>query len=357
MALVHDYLLVLRGAERTFAVMADCWPRSPVYTLVYDLDALGNRFTAHPLRPSPLQRLGLRQKGFRRMLPLYPWATGQLDVGSHTLVVSSSSAFAHGVRTNPEAKHVCYCHTPFRYAWFEQERAAAELPMVLRPLLFAILASIRRWDRHAADRVTHYVANSRFTQERIARVWNRDSTVVYPPVEVHRFQPGEPDDYLLIVTELVAHKRVDQALTAARRAGRSVKVVGTGPELETLEAAHSDHVEFLGRVDDLALATLYAEAQAVVLTAVEEFGITAVEAQAAGRPVVAPAAGGPLETVVDGETGVLVPLDDPDALAEVLREVDFCSFSPQRAIEQARQFSTDSFRERFTSEVERVVAA
>lgn len=351
--LVHDYLLVMRGAERTFAAMADAWPSADIYTLLYDRDGTQNRFESRRVTTSYLQSLHLRQSNFRRALPLFPRAAERLPVKDHDVVVSSSSAFAHGVAISPDAVHICYCHSPFRYVWHERERGCAELPAVMRPLLRRSLDRVRRWDTRAAHAVTRYVANSQTTRRRIHEFYGRESTVVHPPVDVTRFSVGdEVSDYALMVTELVCHKRVDIALEAARRAGQRIKVVGTGRELPALAARFGDSAEFLGRVPDAALADLYARARMFVMTNVEEFGIAAVEAQAAGRPVVAAAAGGALETVIPGETGVLVPEDDVDAFAEVFRYTDFSRFSPVAARRNAERFSV----ERFQNELRAIVA-
>jgi glycosyltransferase involved in cell wall biosynthesis len=353
-SLVHDYLLTLRGAERTFAAMADSWPEASISTLLYDERATRRRFAGRRIHTSYLQSTGLRQGRFRVLLPLFPWAVEQLHVEPADVVLSSSSAFAHGVRPDPAAIHVCYCHSPFRYVWQERERALAEAPVVLRPALRRLLARIRCWDVAASRRVTQYIANSRVTRERIAAYWERDATVVHPPVDVERFRIGEPEDFFLVVGELVPHKRVDVALEAALRAGRRVKVVGTGPERARLESCYGDTAEFLGSVDDEALVALYARARALVVANVEEFGIAAVEAQAAGRPVVAVDAGGVQETVRDGETGILVPVGAVDALAEALAFVDFEKFDPLAIARRAQQYSRTSFQSRLRRELERV---
>ena len=357
LALAHDYLLVMRGAERTFAAMAACWPAAPVYTLLYDAAATGDAFRARQVRCSYLQRLPVRQRGFRALLPLFPGAVDRLRVEQHPVLVSSSSAFAHGLRVPSGSTHICYCHSPFRYAWHERHRALEEVRRPLRPVVRRTLDRIREWDLDASTRVSHYIANSRITRERIAEFWGRDSRVVHPPVDVDRFHPSEPEDYVLIVTELVPHKRVEVALRAAQRAGLPVRVVGTGPDLPRLRHLSGPHAEFLGRVDDLPLARLYARARALVVPNVEEFGITAVEAQAAGRPVVAVAAGGATETVVDGRTGVLVPPGDGDALAEALRHTDFDSFSTEDLQANAQRFSAAAFKRRLREEVTRLAAA
>ena len=354
--LVHDYLLVMRGAERTFAEIASCWPDAPIYTLLYDEAGTDRCFEGREIHASFLQRLRVRQRGFRRFLPFFPRAVEHLPVGSCDLVVSSSSAFAHGVRAAAGAVHVCYCHSPFRYAWHERERALAEARRPMRPQLRRTLDQIRSWDLAASRAVTHYIANSDLTRIRMERYWGREAgAVIHPPVEVDRFAVGEPEDFLLIVTELVAHKRVDLALDAARRAGCRVKVVGVGPERQRLARRYDGRgAEFLGRVSDGGLEDLYARARALVVPNVEEFGIAAVEAQAAGRPVLAADGGGARETVIDGSTGILVPSGSVDALAEAMSQTDFDRFSPERIRANAARFSTEVFRARFLAEMTRL---
>jgi glycosyltransferase involved in cell wall biosynthesis len=356
--LAHDYLLVMRGAERVFAEMARMYPGAPVLTLLYDAAATGPQFAGHEVHVSPLQRLGAAQHNFRRLLPLYPLAVRRMKVPPCDLLLSSSSAFMHGLRAPAGAVHVCYCHAPFRYAWYEQARALAEAPAALRPALRALLAAMRRSDRAASRGVDRYVANSRLTQERIARYYGRPSEIVYPPVDTERFRAaaaggaaaadGGP---LLIVSELVRHKRLHVALEAARRAGAAIKVAGSGPDHDALAASFPD-AEFLGRVPDGELERLYAGARAVLVPSMEEFGITAVEAQAAGRPVIAAAAGGALETVVDGVTGRLVPLDDVDAFQRAIEELGGLGLDPAAAIHNAERFSIAAFRRGLAAQVE-----
>jgi glycosyltransferase involved in cell wall biosynthesis len=356
-ALVHDYLLVPRGAERTFAAIADCWPAAPIYTLLYDEEAVAPLFGGpREVHTSYLQRLHIEQRGFRYLLPLFPRATEHLDVSGHDLIVSSSSAFAHGVRPRPGAVHVCYCHSPFRYAWFERERALAECPRPARPLLRRSLDRIRAWDLEASGRVTHYVANSIGTQERIAELYGRESTVIHPPVAVDRFAVGTPEDFLLFVGQIVPHKRVEVAIEAALGAGLPIRIVGEGPDLARLRATYDrPEVTFLGAVSDQRLAELYAGCLALVVPNVEEFGIAAVEAQAAGRPVVAINRGGVRETVIDGVTGVLVDAEDAGSIATALREVDLAGFDGPAIRRHAETFSTESFQQKITALVKRAL--
>jgi glycosyltransferase involved in cell wall biosynthesis len=268
--------------------------------------------------------------------------------------VSSSSAFAHGVHVPAGALSVCYCHAPFRYAWYEQARALREVPAAVRPLLRVALARLRAWDLSASRRVDSYIANSELTRARIREFYGREAPIIYPPVETHRFAPGTPGDSLLLVSELVAHKRPHVALEAARRAHVPIRVVGSGPDHSELARAFPE-AEFLGRLGDAELPALYASARAVVVPSMEEFGITAVEAQAAGRPVVAAAAGGALETVRDRETGLLAQLDDVDSFASAIRELERIDFEPRRAVQNAARFSVEVFRERLHSHVESVL--
>lgn len=356
-ALVHDYLLVMRGAERTFHTMAECWPDAPISALLYDEQGTGGAFGGRSIATSYLQRFGVRQRGFRVLLPLYPRAVEHLPIAPADLVVSSSSAFAQGIRPPAGAVHVSYCHSPFRYAWHERERAIAEFPRPLRPLGRLMIDRIRRWDEEASRRVDAYIANSEITRKRIAEFYGRDSVVVHPPVAIERFTPTEDrGDYFLTVSELVRHKNVDIALAAAEQAGVPIKVVGDGPEAEALRARFP-RAEFLGRLDDATLADVYAKARAFAMPAVEEFGIVAVEAHAAGRPVLAAGAGGALEIVVGGETGAFAPPRDVGAMAAAMRAVDWDAFDPAAIRARAELFSAERFRARLVEEANRAFAA
>ena len=352
--LAHDYLLVMRGAERTFAAIADRYPGAPIFTLLYDEAGTQERFAGHTVGTSVLQRTGVNQSNFRRLLPLYPLAVERLKLPASDIVLTSSSAFAHGVRGGAGSVHICYCHAPFRYAWHEQARALEEVPAPLRPLLRLQLAWMRRWDLRASRRVDSYIANAEITRQRIRRFYGREATVIHPPVETNRFSPGEPGDALLVVSEIVRHKRLHVALEAARRAHAPIRIVGSGPDHAALSAAYPE-AEFLGRASDEDLAGLYASARAVIVAGVEEFGITAVEAQAAGRPVIAAAAGGALETVLDGETGRLVRPDDVDAFARAIEEIDTLGLDPRRAVENADRFSVARFQDRLSAHADRVL--
>jgi glycosyltransferase involved in cell wall biosynthesis len=346
----------MRGAERTFAAMADCWPDAPIHTLLFDDAGTLRRFSAREVHTSALQRLPVDQRSFRALLPLLPAAARSLRPETE-VVVSSSSAFAHAVPPASGGVHICYCHSPLRYVWHERELALAEVPRSARLPLRAVLARVRAADLRAAARVDHFIANSNLTRSRIERFWRRESTVIHPPVDVERFLPGAPEDFFLTVGELTNHKRTDVALRAVRRAGRKAKVVGEGPARARLEAEFGDVAEFVGRVGDGVLADLLSRARAVIVPNVEEFGIVAVEAQAAGRPVVGVTEGGTVETVIDGQTGVLVPPGDVDAMAEALREVDFDRFRTRNLVDWAATFSRGAFQARLRRAVDELAGA
>jgi glycosyltransferase involved in cell wall biosynthesis len=353
--LVHDYLLVMRGAERTFETIATCYPKATIATLLYDPVGTAGRFRHRRVRTSFLQPIAASQRRFRRALPFMPLAAERLPLDGARLVISSSSAFAQGVRPAREAVHISYCHSPFRYVWHERRRTAERVPAPARPLVKPALDALRRWDLEASRRVTAYIANSQLTRRRIGEFYGRDATVVHPPVEVERFV-GRPDpqDYFLVVGEVTGHKNVEVALAAAERADVKTKVVGDGPARARLRRRFKK-ATFLGRVPDRRLIELYAGCRALLVPAVEEFGITMVEAHAAGRPVAAAARGGALEIVDDGRTGILFPPGDVESLAEALRETDWEGFDVDRLRASAQRFSADQFRRRFRSEVARIL--
>src|SRR3954447_19596025 len=291
-ALVHDFLLDLRGAERVFAAICDAWPEADVFTAVYDPAGTEGRFEARSPRTSFLQRVRPTARSFRPLLPLYPHAVEALDLRGYETVISSSSAWAHGVLVDPGSVHVCYCHNPFRYAWSEREATLAARNPLTRPPLRLLLARWRQWDWIAAQRVDRYVANSAITAARVRRYLGREATVLHPPVELGRFAPGPVGEHYLVVAELMAHKRIDVAIDAFNRLRRPLVVVGDGPELRRLRRLAGPTVTLTGRVSDERVAALMSSSRALVVTAAEEFGLAAVEALASGRPVIALGAGG-----------------------------------------------------------------
>jgi glycosyltransferase involved in cell wall biosynthesis len=351
-ALVHDFLIGVRGAERVFFEICDLYPDADVFSPIYDEQGTEGRLAGRDVQTSFLQRLKPGRRTFRGLLPLYPAAIRSFDLSGYDLVVSSSSAWAHAVRRADHATHVSYCHNPFRYAWNERDRTLAERRDPLtRALLSVFLDRWREWDRAAASRVDRYVTNSRATQRRIADCLGRESTVVYPPVETHRFAPAAPRTHYVLLSALMSHKRIDIAVEAFNRLRLPLAIVGDGPDGDRLRASAGPTIQFVGRVDDARAARLLASARAAIVTSVEEFGIAAVEAQAAGRPVIAAGAGGALETVVEGVTGTLWN-GGPDELAAAVAGFDALAVDPADCVENARRFDTAIFRAAFPREVE-----
>ncbi|HEY7077168.1 MAG TPA: glycosyltransferase [Solirubrobacteraceae bacterium] len=344
-ALVHDFLLDLRGAERVFAAICDAWPGADVFTAVYDAAGTEGRFEARRPRSSFLQRVRPTARSFRPLLPLYPHAVESLDLSGYETVISSSSAWAHGVLVDPGAVHVCYCHNPFRYAWSEREATLAARNPLTRPPLRLLLARWRQWDWIAAQRVDRYVANSAITAARIRRYFGREATVLHPPVELGRFAPGPVGDHYVVLAELMAHKRIDVAVRAFNRLRRPLLVIGDGPEYRRLRRLAGPTVRFAGRLGDADVAAALRSARALVVTAEEEFGIAAVEALASGRPVIALRSGGVTETVEEGVTGAYYDrADDPGSLAAVVAGFDPDAVDPAACVAAAQRFDTGRFQ-------------
>src|SRR4051794_17194334 len=343
-ALVHDFLLDLRGAERVFLAMCELWPEADVYTAVYDPEGTEGRFEDRGVQTSFLQRVRPTARTFRALLPLYPAAIESFDLSRYDLVVSSSSAWAHAVICDEDTVHVSYCHNPFRYAWNDRDRTLAQRgDPVSRMLLRSLFRRWRQWDWIAAQRVDRYVANSRATRRRIQAYWGRESAVVYPPVDIERFEPAEPGDSYLVLSELMRHKRIDVAIEAFNRLRLPLTVAGDGPEAGRLRRMAGPTIRFAGRVSDAEAARLFAGCRALVVPSVEEFGIVAVEAQAAGRPVVAVHAGGTCETVVDGVTGRFWS-GGADELADAVAGFDPDSLAPAECVRNASRFARAQFR-------------
>jgi glycosyltransferase involved in cell wall biosynthesis len=354
-ALVHDFLVSLRGADRVFLELCELWPDADIFTPIYDEDGTEGRFAHRRVHTSFLQRLRPNRRTFRALLPFYPAAVESFDLSGYDLVVSSSSAWAHAVLCGEESVHVCYCHNPFRYAWNERQRALAERGDPLtRAALRGFFRRWREWDWIAAQRVDRYITNSRTTRARIRGYLGRDAAIVHPPVELERFAAAEPQDYYLVLSELISHKRIEIAIEAFAELGRPLVIAGDGPDRRRLRRIAPPNVRFLGRVSDEHAASLLARCKAFVLTGVEEFGIAAVEAQAAGRPVIARRGGGVLETVVEGVTGHLWDGEAAD-LVRAVRSFDAAAVDPAKCIENARRFDSATFRRAMRREVDRAV--
>jgi glycosyltransferase involved in cell wall biosynthesis len=354
-ALVHDWLTGMRGGERALEVLCERFPCAELFTLVYVPGSVSSTVERLRVHTSFVQRLPFAKRFYRQYLPLFPAAVEQFDLDAFDLVLSTSHCCVKSVIRAAGARHVCYCFTPMRYAWdqFDAYFGAERIGRVGMGMARSVMARMARWDRDTADRVDRYVAISHHVAGRIARYYNRKASVVYPPVDTSFFFPdgSAPDGYALVVSALVPYKRIDVALAACATAGVRLKVVGDGPERLALERGATGDVEFLGRRPDAEVRQLYRRAAVVLLPGEEDFGIVPLEAQACGRPVVALGRGGALETVVPGETGLLVSEPGPGAFADAIASALDRTFDSRAIRHHAERFG----RERFGDEMEALV--
>lgn len=350
--LVHDYLNQRGGAERVVLEMASLWPDAPLYTSLYRAGSTFPGFQNLAVRTSFLDRVPVDRR-FRAMFALYPAAFRSLGTIDADLVISSSSGWAHSVRTSPRAFHAVYCHTPARWLYGTPYLgASAPAQRAIAPLR----AALRRWDNRSAQRADLYIANSNFVRERIRLRYGLSARVVYPPVDTDRFTPKPRGDRWLVVSRLLPYKRIDLVVDAVTRAGLGLDVVGDGPALSDLRDRAGPTVRFHSNVPDGELTELFESCAGFCLPGVEDFGLTPVEANAAGKPVVAFAGGGALETIEDGLTGTFFEHHSVDALLDALRRCDALTSSPEQIAHHASRFSIAAFRERLTATLAQAIS-
>jgi glycosyltransferase involved in cell wall biosynthesis len=345
-ALVHDYCFEQGGAENVVEVLLGLFPGAPLYTSIYDPPVMADAFRAADVRTSFLQHITRRKRYATALLPLYPLAYAQFDLRGYDLVLSSASSFAKGVRVPVGTLHLCYCHRPARFLWLENTYLVgrARRTHQLARLVFPVL---RRLDYRAAQRVDAFIANSAVVARRIARFYHRTATVIHPPIHLAEFAPNPdppaPDAPYLILSRLVGYKRVDLAVQAANQLQAPLLVVGDGPDRARLEALAGPTVRFTGRVPRAEVRRYLQACRALLFPGEEDFGLTPLEAMASGRPVVAYAAGGALETVVAGSTGVFFQEQTAASLVAALESLAQISFSPQQLRAHAARFDVAVF--------------
>lgn len=348
-ALVHDFLNQRGGAERVLAVLHGMFPEAPIFTSVLDRSTLWPQLRSADIRVSWMQRLPGLRRHFKKYLLLYPLVFDRLDLSGFDLVLSSSSAFAKATRPPRGGVHVCYCYTPARFIWnFQQYVEHEELSPAARVALPLAIRILRRWDLRTADRPHTYVAISRVVADRIRRIYGREAAVVAPPVDVGRFRDlSEPvGDYYLVVSRLNAYKRIHLAVEAFNRLRLPLIVVGEGPHRPALERMAGETVRFLGQLDDQEVTRLLAGCRALIFPGEEDFGITVLEANAAGRPVVAYEGGGALDTVEPGVSGVFFSEASADSLAEAVLRASRMPWDSAAIRGHAARFDETAFRER-----------
>ena len=357
-AIVHDWLNQVGGAESVLEVLKETYPEAPVYTSIYWPQAMPARYQEWDIRTSWLDSLPLIKKHHQPFLPLYPLAFEGFDLGGYDLVLSNKSAFCHGVITPPGTTHISYCLTPTRFLWGYHEYVKHEgLNPLAGALLTPVLPLLRLWDRIAADRVEHFIAISDTVRQRIEKFYRREAVVIHPPVEIDCFQVSDShDDYFLIVSRLIPYKRIDLAVKAFNVLGLPLKIIGDGRDRQRLEAMAKSNVEFLGRLADHEVGQYLSRCKAFIFPGEEDFGIAPLEAQAAGRPVIAYAGGGALETVVEGATGLFFREQTPESLAEAVSIFDAGDFESAAIRRHAQGFDKETFKSKLRAFVDDALA-
>ncbi len=357
-ALVHDYLNQMGGAEKVLLALHDLFPQAPIYTSIYEPRHVDRRFRSMDIRTSFMQRLPFVKHHHQPFLAMYPYAFERLDLRPYDLIISDSSAFAKGVVTRPEALHISYCHTPMRWAWNYEEYVERErLGRTTRMMLMPFITWLRTWDYATSARVDYFVANSPAVAARIAKYYRREAAFIPPPVDTSRFYVApQHEDYFLVVSRLVPYKRIDLAVKAFSMLGLPLRIIGTGRDERRLRRMAAKNVRFLGRLSDDEVRSQMARCRALIFPGDEDFGITPVEAQASGRPVIAYGSGGALATVVEGSTGLFFYQQTPESLAEVVTSFQDDYFDPHAIRRHAEEFDTQRFLRRFSQFVEAKIA-
>ena len=348
-AIVSDTMVQSGGAERVVEAIADAFPQAPVFTLLYDPER-GPRSIEKRVTESWLRGIPGATKLAKALVPFYPNAIESFDLREYDVIISSHHTLAKGILRTVDQTHICYCHTPMRSLWELPHDEVNRAPAILRPLVKQLLHSLRNWDFETASRVDRFISNSRLTADRIAKHYRRESVVLYPPIDTERFTPGgEVGDYYLVAARNVPYKRIDLAIAAAEQLGRHLIVTGDGTDKL---ADSSINVTYLGKVSDAKLVSLMCEARALLFPQHEDFGMTVVEMNACGRPVIAFGKGGALETIEDGKTGLTFPVQSVDSLVDAMLRFEELSWDPLVIRQHAERFS----KARFTETLHHIVA-
>ena len=356
--LAHDWLTGMRGGERVLEILCDGFPKAPIYTLFRKQSAISDKINAHPVWTSYLQSIPGITKHYKNLLPLFPAAIQALRPDNARLLISTSHCVAKALPHEKDCKHLCYCFTPMRYAWIFFDEYFGNKPL-LGSMIKPVLAWLRKWDKRTADGVDVFVAISEHVRKRIKDFYGRDADVVYPPVDTANWTPGASTSlnaYDLVVSALVPYKRVDLAVKAANKTGFPLKIVGTGNEYATMKPMAGKHVEFLGYRSDADILELYRNCRMLIFPGEEDFGIVPVEAQSCGKPVVAFAKGGALETIVDGETGVFFKDQSVDSLIDAMTKCAAKTWDSAAIQKHAMKFDTQVFIDSLDKVITRLMA-
>ena len=360
-AIVHDYLNQAGGAERVVCELAALYREAPIYTSIYNPDTTWPELKDASIYTSWLQHLPFSHKYFKLLLPFYPSVFGGLKVAGYDVIISSSSSFAKGVQTDERTIHICYCHSPTRFLWFyddyvRKERYAETLKRLPFPLIGLMVYMLRNWDLVACHRPDYYIANSVAVQGRIRKIYHRDSCVIHPPVDVERFQVSMLDEgYYLIVSRLNAYKRIDLVIQAFNELSLPLVVVGDGPQRKVLEKMAGPNIHFKGRLPDQEVTRYFEGCRAFIFPGEEDFGITPLEANACGKPVIAYASGGALDSIREGLNGVFFHAQTVPALKEAVRSSREMDWDPKAIRVHAEGFGPKVFQQKIAEFVRQVV--
>lgn len=370
-ALIHDYLNQYGGAERVLEALTEIFPAAPIYTLLYDDKIVQRYFPGKKIRASFLQKILFIKSHHRFFPPLMPIAVEKFDLSNYEIVISDSAAFAKGVITRPETLHICYCHTPIRYAWDDSHKYIREfsMPKLAKIFIPFFMNYIRLWDREASFRVDKFICNSNFVAQRIKKYYKQEATVIYPPVDTKEFYLSEnksagPEKsrlnvgtngagYFLIVGRSLPYKRFDIAIKAFNVLEMPLKIIGDGPEIKKLNRMANWNIEFLGELNGDKLREYYQNCQALIFPQEEDFGIVALEAMACGKPVIAFRGGGALESVKERETGIFFDEQTIDSLVEAVKNFKPEKFNPQKIRAHALKFDKEIFKKKIKDFIEK----
>jgi len=354
-ALVHDYLNQYGGAERVLEAFCEIWPEAPIYTLIYSEKRTGRAFEGRRIKTSFLQKVPFAKSHHRPFLMLMPLAIELFDLTKYDVVISDAASFAKGVITRPDTLHICYCHTPTRYIWDDSHKYIREFgyPSFIQKIIPFFLNYLRVWDEQAANRPDKFIVNSQCVADRIKKYYRQEAVVINPPVKSELFYIAPKiEDFFLVVGRLLPYKRTDLVIEACNQLSLPLKIVGSGPELKKLRKIAGPTIDFLGLVADDKLRDLYARCQALIFPQEEDFGIVALEAMAAGRPVVAFRGGGALEIVKEGVSGIFFNEQTTESLIRALKDFNAAAFEPNRIRQEALKFDKEIFKQKIKKFVE-----
>jgi len=354
-AIVADWLTNFAGAEKVILTLHHHFPDAPIYTTIYNSKKMPG-FEEADIRTSFLQHWPFAKKKHQLFLKWMPLAVESFDLSEYDIVISSSHSCAKGIITKPETLHICYCHTPMRYAWDDCHNYIrnSNLPWLVKKMVPFMMQKIRLWDRLAADRVDHFIANSSFVAERIQKYYGRESEVINPPVDTENFHISEkPEEYFLAVGRLIPYKKFDLLVETFNQLGLPLKIVGTGPEEKKLRQIAKENIELLGHISNEELRKTYANCKAFLFPQIEDFGIVPIEAMASGRPVIALKKGGALDSIQEGVTGIFFEEQTPESLTEAIKKLEKTTFDPQKIRQHAQEFNSQRFLEKLDDFIQR----